>query len=512
MNFGFFSACVGAKRTPFAAFTWAWVIGLSCIILLIYQLTLSSRPTATYRTSLYQLSAAVTNHLCHSGHRMDPGFVQFVRSGKLKPSTFLYDFPAFNPHFSLESYCNHTVTDTAQTIQRVKNYEVGEGMTLYFIDRGIISLFGNITFGELVTLYRLLHMILISIFTFYLLIVGFRLLTVWVMTFIGFAIVASPLLITLNASAMVLPCLLSLLGLYGLSMYFGWYHRFITHLPFLCVVGVLEFFLYYTRSSELPQLLLLMTGYGYYVWRYGSKRYLHLTFLVLITLLISIVGYLGLVAEVGGDSNLLRGHPIIHPIVLGLGSPENTLSKQEKIQFNDKYGLLLVQRFDPKVTTYYTPEYNKILRDYYIRLWKTRPNDMLNIYIYKWNYVFSNTDKFLKMQIKKYYGLNFDWVFWPFKVLYGLHFFLLFALLSICLGYSYYKKPDHFKYLWFILSIFTTLNYMESSLIASAFYLGYEAVLVFVYLTGVFLFWQQLLWSLGFWLPYQWKKQQRVHK
>jgi hypothetical protein len=76
------------------------------------------------------------------------------------------------------------------------------------------------------------------------------------------------------------------------------------------------------------------------------------------------------------------GHPLMHPIVLGLGVPENPLAQAEGIRWDDGVGLELARRVDSGVT-YLGPTYEKALFVYYVKLWTYRFDDMLGAYAIK---------------------------------------------------------------------------------------------------------------------------------
>ncbi len=75
-------------------------------------------------------------------------------------------------------------------------------------------------------------------------------------------------------------------------------------------------------------------------------------------------------------------HVIAHPLVLGLASPPNELSKREGIEWNDATGLTLAQRIAPHVS-YLSAGYERALFTYYARLWANFPREMIRIYAHK---------------------------------------------------------------------------------------------------------------------------------
>ncbi|MFT3741493.1 MAG: hypothetical protein QM752_02285 [Gammaproteobacteria bacterium] len=464
-------------------------------LILIYYICFSFKPTSVYRTSWYQLSAAVNAQLCHTPHSMDPNAARWIAVKKVEPTLPVYDLPKLTHFSSLAFYCNRTILDTGATIKAVKNYEVGEGLTLFYLDRVLMGVFGNLSLENLVLAYRALQILLIGIFVFYLIAVGVRWPSASAFALIAIAITCNPTIITLNANSFILPCLLCLMGLYGIDLRFGLYRSGWKHNLWLFIIALLMFFLYYTRSSELPQMLLLTFGYLYYLWRYSATRYLNLLRLIVVFFLVSLVCYQIFVDTVG-NKDYLRGHPIIHPVVLGIGSPPNGLSRREKIIFVDKYGLMIAQRVNPKVTTYYTPAYNQALTTYYKNLWQRYPTEMRTIYLNKFNFVFPNTNRLIQSNLQKQYGWNGTLVkvlFYPFKILGYSSFFFLVLGLTAFLGWRYLKKPGLVTYLFLMSSAFAVLNFLESALIASAFYLTYQSFLVFYFLSVVFLFWEMVI-------------------
>ncbi|HVZ23084.1 MAG TPA: hypothetical protein VG871_18555 [Vicinamibacterales bacterium] len=75
-------------------------------------------------------------------------------------------------------------------------------------------------------------------------------------------------------------------------------------------------------------------------------------------------------------------HPFAHPLVLGLGVPENELSRREGIQWNDEVGLAIAKRVVPDVA-YLGPHYDTALLEYYGGLWRREPREMLSVYLLK---------------------------------------------------------------------------------------------------------------------------------
>lgn len=76
-------------------------------------------------------------------------------------------------------------------------------------------------------------------------------------------------------------------------------------------------------------------------------------------------------------------HVVAHPLVLGLATPENDFAKQQGIRWNDSIGPILAQQIDPNVK-YMDENYEKALFAYYAKLWIDYPEEMVGLYLKKW--------------------------------------------------------------------------------------------------------------------------------
>jgi hypothetical protein len=75
-------------------------------------------------------------------------------------------------------------------------------------------------------------------------------------------------------------------------------------------------------------------------------------------------------------------HTFAHPLVLGLGVPENDLSRREGITWIDERGEALARQVVPDVT-YLGPDYEAALMRYWFGLWRRYPRDMAATYFVK---------------------------------------------------------------------------------------------------------------------------------
>jgi hypothetical protein len=75
-------------------------------------------------------------------------------------------------------------------------------------------------------------------------------------------------------------------------------------------------------------------------------------------------------------------HTFAHPLVLGLGVPDNDFSKREGIAWNDELGIVLARKAMPD-TTYLGATYERALLQYYWGLWRQHPGEMARVYALK---------------------------------------------------------------------------------------------------------------------------------
>jgi hypothetical protein len=80
----------------------------------------------------------------------------------------------------------------------------------------------------------------------------------------------------------------------------------------------------------------------------------------------------------------LTGHPIMHPLVLGLAIPDNAVARQLGIKWDDSVGFDLAHAIQPGVLVL-TSDYETVLRRFYVQLWRQRPVEMLKLYRVKFS-------------------------------------------------------------------------------------------------------------------------------
>ena len=165
-----------------------------------------------------------------------------------------------------------------------------------------------------------------------------------------------------------------------------------TVIIFPFVMGFVTGFVTNIRTSHFPALFMLFVTY--FVCRHISAFRNKLFGLKSVGIGIAVVAvfFLGyklygmtfiqpLIPHWDNPTNYAH-HSIMHSLVLGLAVPENKLSKEENITWNDAIGLEIAKRIDPDVR-YLSPEYGKVLLEYYVNLWIYKTQQMIDTYMLK---------------------------------------------------------------------------------------------------------------------------------
>ncbi len=505
--------------------TWQWFIGkpksLSNALLFALAITLSVcavlfyyiiRPVPTdqiYRSNAYQLSAAVNAEVCHSQYEMDPKVVSYFRKRTINTEVPLFNLTTFQG-LSLANFCHKEIKNSQTVGHIVKNLEVGEGITLFWLNRAIIHLSGNITYWQLQIIYRFLQIACFGVFCWYLLSIGCRWPHAWVMTFFAVITNINHMVIPLNGSAFSLPCLLLLVALFGFSLRFQLYRHWLKHCLLFVLIAAIAAWWFHTRSSTLPSILAILAIYLLYLLRARKNLIAIVTVLAIFTLITPAIHY---AMTFGKNSDVLvKTHPFMHPIVLSLAAPMNDLAKKEGIKWDDYTGLKLAKRINPKVDTLYSPEYNQALTQYYQRLWQTHRQEMFKIYEHKFSFITQNTINSIINKIKPQFGKIAPKVwFMPWQLLMG---FTLYGVMAVLIFYFLFQKVNGNRDRVFLLLAITCLallNLLESSIIMSSFYLSFQTVLVFFMLASTYLFWGELVFLL-YWLAHTFVTQRKRHE
>jgi hypothetical protein len=170
-------------------------------------------------------------------------------------------------------------------------------------------------------------------------------------------------------------------------------------------------------------------------------------------------------------------HAVAHAVVLALAAPENPLSEQEGLKWNDETGLKLAQRLQPGVV-YLSADYERTLWRYYRRLWVEHPLEMFAIYRAK----FAVAGRGLPAQMSQ--TLARPWVpqraiAWIARqTLSGVPLILL-TLMSVVIGLVVYRISGSIvAFAWALLGIAALGTLFESGLILPDFYVFYHGILL----------------------------------
>jgi hypothetical protein len=144
--------------------------------------------------------------------------------------------------------------------------------------------------------------------------------------------------------------------------------------------GVVTAFVYNLRSSYLAvivaQLALPLVVHALWFGSSGLKRYAA----VLAGIAVGFAAFqFALVRPLPSLDFNYSHHTVWHPLVLGLALPPNDFASAHGIQWNDTVGLALAREVDPSVQ-YLGSGYERALREYYFRLWRRYPGELIALY------------------------------------------------------------------------------------------------------------------------------------
>jgi hypothetical protein len=129
----------------------------------------------------------------------------------------------------------------------------------------------------------------------------------------------------------------------------------------------------------------------------------------------------------------LTHHPVLHPVVLGLSVPENSLSKREGIGWSDVIGQDLAERVDPLANTTYE-RYEAALWTYYRGLWRDYPGEMLEIYARKIHEAGKFEMYFLRTRLIGFFS--------PASIINSGYFFGAFMVIAAVAYVSYHRSKN----------------------------------------------------------------------
>jgi hypothetical protein len=269
------------------------------------------------------------------------------------------------------------------------------------------------------------------------------------------------------------------------------------------LLGFLSFLFINLRTAYTPIILGCLIGYFLFSFLDLRKKFSlksNLIFLLMSFLLIS-CGFLyanhKLLTPIKKIAESLivssTNHGIAHPLVLGVGVPQNKFADERGISWQDAVGLRLARQINPSVT-FMGPGYEQALFSYYKKLWQFYPKEMLNIYLLKFKLANSSAAK--QFLLKPYFEDSpylshlVRWVTLPVKLLPNGWAFL--ALYFSMLLMSFFGKRIMSVEIRFALYSFTIAAlgvYFQSAIIMPFYVPTYDGYMVFtiILLGAVFL-------------------------
>lgn len=484
----------GLPQTVGKSLFWTLLIIVSTSLLLFQNITHATNFKNVYRDTNFQLSAAINAHLCHTQHMLDPKMINIMRqSGQVTDSTHIFDIPRFN-NMSMQAYCNQHIKDIPTTVSLEKNFDVAEGLPLYWVDRALIGAFGNVTMLQMNIMYRLLQIAFAAVFTFYLLTIGVRWPSVWVITLLANFVNTIAHIQAMNIHGFVLPCSLAIIAMYGIAMRFRFDRYLAWHSLWVVIISALELWLFYGRSSQLFALLAFNVIYVIFLLRKSDRKCcLVITFLLVKLITISLLCYAAWVEL--GPKALTRTHPVIHSVILGMGTPSNQLARQQGIKWEDMIGLDVAKRVNPKVDTLYSQEYNAALTTWYFSLWKNDTHSMLSLYNLKFYYLPQTIIKNIALYIKQNYTINLKPLFYPFTFIEGYVVLWLMLIGVFYYLFQFVSKLSNGCYVVLCWLILAFLNLLENALVSSVFAVRFQTIFIFSFLVWVYVFWGSVVYG-----------------
>ena len=183
-------------------------------------------------------------------------------------------------------------------------------------------------------------------------------------------------------------------------------------------------------------------------------------------------------------------HPVAHALVLGLGVPENALSRREGIVWEDARGLDLARRVDPGVE-YLRPGYERALFVYYGRLWSRHPGEMMRLYARKLHTAgLSMLSKLDDSPVRL--------LAWPLSWLRsGVALLAAYGVASILCARAHLRRGVPFAFVVALVAAAGFLLQLESALIYSVFDMTHNSSQLTCFLVFCVLVWQGLVEAAG---------------
>ena len=249
--------------------------------------------------------------------------------------------------------------------------------------------------------------------------------------------------------------------------------------PLSIVLGLLTAFFANMRSSHLPVYVLFFLVYAAILARREAGRSLVRASLIAIACFAAGYATFGWLlirplVPAGPHSNMAH-HVIAHPLVLALAVPPNDLSRREGIVWSDEVGLTLARREIPGAT-YLGPDYERALFQYYRRLWREHPGEMIGIYWSKLAMagegmlaeIGSETEHQSTARVLSFAGVRPN----------GVWLMLLYVSSLATAAWTYRRYGTHLGLLAALLAAAAVALMTEAAIIMPAFRLMYHAYLL----------------------------------
>jgi hypothetical protein len=175
-------------------------------------------------------------------------------------------------------------------------------------------------------------------------------------------------------------------------------------------------------------------------------------------------------------------HAIAHQLVIGLGVPSTPLSRSEGISWSDDVGWAIAQRVTPGVG-YLGPGYEPALARYYLRLWRTRPRDMVATYWAKLLRTGRGVFLFASDLLPAWRPLRKIYLVWADRAN-GFEIMLVSVGVTLLSLWALWRTTSPLALLASLLAIAFTLILIESAIIYPDFILAYHSFMMFMVLVA----------------------------
>jgi len=192
----------------------------------------------------------------------------------------------------------------------------------------------------------------------------------------------------------------------------------------------------------------------------------------------------------------LSGHPIMHPLVLGLAIPDNPLAQRLGLRWDDTVGFDLAHAIQPGVHVL-TPDYETVLRRFYVQLWREHPIEMVQLYRRK----FAAAARSFAIDTT---GIGFDGQVWrsvlrPLPAIGSNWAVPLLFTIGVCLGLARLRRWNgSWATALTLLMIAGGLNWLEAAIVFPHFTPSYFGVAFTAVIAGCLALYQ-LVFHIAWW-------------